>query len=139
MNIKPIRTDEDYETACRRIDEIFHAEAGTPEDDELEILLTLVDKYEEAHFKIGMPHPIEAIKIQMNHLEISRKELMEYLDKSSGRISDILNCRRPLTLNDIRRLSERLHIPISVLSQEYEIITNTLAARRCNRECCATS
>ncbi|AFM27349.1 transcriptional regulator [Desulfomonile tiedjei] len=58
MNIKPIRTDEDYDTACRRIDEIFHAEPGTPEDDELEILLTLVDKYEEAHFKVGMRHSI---------------------------------------------------------------------------------
>jgi HTH-type transcriptional regulator / antitoxin HigA len=139
MNVKPIRTEADYETACKRIDEIFGAEPGTAEDDELEILLTLVDKYEEAHFKIGMPHPIEAIKIQMNHLEISRKELMEYLDKSSGRISDILNCRRPLTLKDIRRLSDCLHIPISVLSQEYDITGNTVTARQCDREYCATS
>jgi HTH-type transcriptional regulator / antitoxin HigA len=64
MDIRLIRTREDYEAACKRIDEIFQAEPGTPEDDELEILVTLVDKYEEEHFPLGMPHPVEAIDIQ---------------------------------------------------------------------------
>lgn len=121
MTIKPIRTEEDYEAVCRRIDEIFQAEAGTPEDDELEVLLILVDKYEEEHCSIGMPHPIEAIRMQMENLNISRKDLMERLGKSSGRMSDILNCRRKLTLDDVRNFSKVLHIPTEVLSQEYPL------------------
>jgi HTH-type transcriptional regulator / antitoxin HigA len=138
MNIKPLRTDEDYRTACERIDEIFNAELGTQEDDELEILLTPVDRYEEINFKIRMPHPIEAIKTQMEHLNISRKRLMGCLNKSSGRISDILNCRRSLTLKDIRRLSELLHIPISVLSHKYELVDSSISNNQRDRECCTT-
>jgi HTH-type transcriptional regulator / antitoxin HigA len=121
MHIRPIKTVEDYEEACKRIDEIFQAEPGTPEDDELEILTTLVDRYEEEKFPIGMPHPVKAIEIQMQALGITRKDLGEYLGKSSGRISDILNCRRALTLNDIRKLSKLLHLPMEVLSQEYKL------------------
>jgi HTH-type transcriptional regulator / antitoxin HigA len=121
MNIRPIRTEEDYEAACIRIDRIFDAEPGSPEDDELEILATLVDAYEEKHFPIGMPHPIEAIKIRMEDLGLSRKDLMEHLGKSSGRVSDILNCRRALTLDDIRKLSRLLHLPTDVLAQEYSL------------------
>lgn len=121
MNIRPIRTEEDYEESCKRIDEIFQAEPGSPEDDELEILVTLVDAYEEKHFLIDMPHPIEAIKIRMEDLGLARKDLMEHLGKSSGRVSDILNCRRALTLGDVRAFSKLLHIPTKVLSQEYPL------------------
>jgi HTH-type transcriptional regulator/antitoxin HigA len=121
VEIKPIRTEEDYESACRRIDEIFQAEPGSKEEEELDILATLVDAYEEEHFPLGKPHPIEAIKIQMENLGMSRKDLMEALGKSSGRVSDILNKRRHLTLDDIRKLSTLLHIPIDVLSQEYSM------------------
>jgi len=121
MDIRPIRTQEDYEMACNRIEQIFHAEPGSKEDDELEVLITLVNAYEELHFPIGAPHPIEAIKIQMQNLNVSRRDLMEHLKKSSGRISDILNCRRGLTLADIRRLNRTLHIPVEVLSQDYPI------------------
>ena len=121
MIIKPIRTENDYEAACKRIDEIFQAEEGTAEDDELEVLLTLVDKYEEERFPIGMPHPIEAIRIQMKNLNMSRNYLLESLGKSSGRMSDILNCRRRLTLNDVRNFSKLLHIPVHVLAQEYPL------------------
>lgn len=121
MNIRPIRTEEDYDSACKRIDEIFQAEPGSPEDDELEILVTLVDAYEEKHFPIGMPHPIEAIKIRMEDMGLTRKDLMEHLGKSSGRVSDILNCRRALTLGDVRALSRLLHLPTEVLSQAYPL------------------
>jgi len=121
MDIRPIRTEKDHEAACKRIDEIFQAEPGTPEEEELDILVTLVDAYEEKHFPMGKPHPIEAIKIQMEGLGISRKDLMQHLGKSSGRISDMLNCRRALTLNDIRKLAELLHLPMEVLSQEYPL------------------
>ena len=123
MRIRPVRTEEDYEAACKRIDAIFQAEPGTPKDDELEILTVLVDAYEEEHFPIGMPHPVEAVKIQMENLGMSRKDLMDSLGKSSGRISDILNKRRALTLGDIRKLSDLLHIPIEVLSQDYPLET----------------
>jgi HTH-type transcriptional regulator / antitoxin HigA len=121
MNVKPIRTEEDYEAACRRIDEIFQAESGTEEEEELDILATMVDAYEEKRFPIGKPHPIEAIKIQMENLGVSRKDLMKSLGKSSGRVSDILNARRHLPLADIRKLSALLHIPIEVLSQDYPL------------------
>jgi HTH-type transcriptional regulator/antitoxin HigA len=121
MKIKPIRTEEDYEAACKRIDEIFHANEGTEEDDELDVLLTLVDKYEEERFPIGMTHPIEAIRMQMEHLNLSRNDMMERLGKSSGRISDILNRRRRLTLDDIRNFSKLLHIPLEVLAQKYPL------------------
>ncbi len=121
MNIRPIKTKSDYEAACERIDEIFQAEPGSLLEEELDILVTLVDAYEEKHFPMGKPHPIEAIKIQMEGLRITRRDLMEHLGKSSGRISDVLNCRRALTLNDIRKLSKLLHIPMEVLSQEYPL------------------
>jgi HTH-type transcriptional regulator/antitoxin HigA len=121
MDIRPIHTQKDYEMACERIEQIFHAEPGSKEDDELEVLITLVDAYEERHFPLGMPHPVEAIKIQMQSLGLSRKHLMDHLKKSSGRISDILNCRRGLTLADIRTLSKMLHIPLEVLSQDYRL------------------
>jgi HTH-type transcriptional regulator / antitoxin HigA len=121
MNIRPIKTEEDYEAACERIDEIFHAEPGTPEEEELDILATLVDAYEEKHFPMGKPHQVEAIKIQMEGLGFTRKDLMQHLGKSSGSVSDILNCRRSLTLRDIRKLSELLRLPTEVLSQEYEL------------------
>jgi HTH-type transcriptional regulator/antitoxin HigA len=131
VNIKPIRTERDYELACKRIDEIFQAESGSPEDDEPDILATLVDAYEQKHFPIVMPHPIEAIKIQMEAHGVSRKDLMEWLGKSSGRISDLLNCRRALTLEAIRVLSARLHIPERVLTQDYEI-SGAGTSKACN-------
>ncbi len=121
MDIRPIRTEADYEAACKRIDDIFQAEPGSEAEEELDILATLVDAYEEKQFPIQKPHPIEAIKIQMENLGVSRKDLMELLGKSSGRISDILNCKRHLTLGDIRKLIVFLHIPIDVLSQDYSL------------------
>ena len=87
----------------------------------MEILATLVDAYEEKHFPIGMPHPVEAIKIRLEDLGLTRKDLMEHLGKSSGRVSDILNSRRALTLSDVRALSRLLHLPTEVLSQEYPL------------------
>jgi HTH-type transcriptional regulator / antitoxin HigA len=125
MNIKPIRSEEDYEAACSRIDEIFQAEPGSPEDDELEILLTLVEKYQDEHYAMRMPDPIVAIEIQMRNLGLSRKDLMECLGKSSGRVSDILNRRRALSLKEVRKLSNVLHIPIEVLSQDYVLEVRT--------------
>ena len=79
------------------------------------------DVHEEKHFPVGMPHPVEAIRIRMADLGLRRKDLMEHLGKSSGRVSDILNCRRALTLGDVRTLSSLLHLPAEVLLQEYSL------------------
>jgi HTH-type transcriptional regulator / antitoxin HigA len=128
MTIRPIRTEETYEAACRRIDELFQAEPGSPEEEELDILVTLVDAYEAERFDIGMPHPVEAIEIQMLNLGVSRNDLGQWLGKSTGRISDMLNCRRHLTLEAIRTLSHKLHIPIEVLAQDYPIRCATRGA-----------
>jgi antitoxin component HigA of HigAB toxin-antitoxin module len=84
-----------------------------------------VDAYEEKQFVVGMPHPIEAIAIQMRNLDVSRKDLGEWLGKSSGRISDLLNCRRHLTLEAIRILSDKLQIPVEVLAQDYPVSDTT--------------
>ena len=121
MNIRPIRTEEDYESACKRIDEIFQAEPGSPEDDELEILATLVDAYEEKALSGWYASPHRGDKDSMEDLGLTRKDLMEHLGKSSGRVSDILNCRRALTLGDVRALSKLLHLPTEVLSQDYPL------------------
>jgi HTH-type transcriptional regulator / antitoxin HigA len=125
MTTRPIRTEEDYEAACRRIDEIFQADPDSPEGEELEILATLVDAYEEEHFPIGEPHPIEVIEIQMHNLGVSRKDLGQWLGKSTGGISDLLNCRRRMTLNAIRILSQKLRIPVELLSRDYPIQQDT--------------
>ena len=120
MDIKPIHTEEDYEAALSRIEEIFDAERDTPEGDELEILASLVEVYEKKHYPVGMPDPIEAIKIRMEDLGLDRKDLEDVIG-SKGRISEILNRRRPLTLPMVQRLSEKLGLPTEVLAQPYPL------------------
>ncbi len=120
MKIKPIRTDKDYEAALARIAEIFDAEPDTSDGDELEILASLVEVYEKKHYPIGMPDPIEAIKIRMEDLGLDRKDLEDVIG-SKGRISEILNRKRPLTLPMVQRLSEKLGLPTEVLAQTYPL------------------
>jgi HTH-type transcriptional regulator / antitoxin HigA len=120
MNIKPIRTEEDYETALGRIEEIFDAEPDTPDGEELEILAALVEVYEKKHFPVELPDPIEAIKIRMEDLGFDRKDLEDAIG-SKGRISEILNRRRPLTLPMVIKLSEKLGLPTEILAQSYPL------------------
>jgi len=120
MKIKPIRTEEDYRKTLARVKEIWDAEPGTSESDELEILLPLIEDYEEIHYHIPLPDPVEAIKIRMEELGLSRKDL-EPCVGSRGRVSDILNRRRPLTLTMIRKLSEKLGLPGDVLIKPYPL------------------
>ena len=120
MDIKPIRTEEDYESALSRIEEIFDAERDTPEGDELEILASLIEVHEKKHYPIGLPDPIEAIKIRMEDLGLARKDLEDVIG-SKGRISEIFNRRRPLTLPMVQRLSEKLGLPTEVLAQPYPL------------------
>jgi HTH-type transcriptional regulator / antitoxin HigA len=120
MKIKPIRTEKDYRKTLKRAGEIWDAQAGTPEADELEILLPLIEDYEEIHYRIDPPDPIEAIRIRMEELGLKRKDLEPCIG-SRGRVSDILNRRRPLTLPMIRKLSEKLGLPGDVLISPYSL------------------
>jgi len=118
MNIKPIRNEADYQKALERLELIFDAKRGTPEGDELEILAIVVDNYENEHFPIGMPDPISAIKFRMEQMGMKQKDLVEMVGFKS-RVSEIMNNKRKLTLDMIRKLSANLHIPTEVLIQEY--------------------
>ena len=118
MDIKPIKNEKDYQQALKRLESIFDAKKGTKEGDELEILSILIDKYESEHFPIGMPDPIEAIKFRMEQMGMKQKDLAEVVGFKS-RVSEILNKKRKLTLDMIRKISASLHIPADVLVQEY--------------------
>ena len=119
MEIRPIKTEADYEAALAEIETLFEAELGTPESDRLEVLTTLVEAYEEAHYAIPSPDPIEAIKYYMESRGLERRDLEPYLG-SRARVSEILNRKRPLSLTMIRRLNENLGIPAEVLIQPYD-------------------
>lgn len=118
MEIKAIKTTQDYDQALNRLGEIFHAEIDTPEGDEAEVLSILIEKYEDENYPIGMPDPIEAIKFRMEQMGMKQKDLVEIVGFTS-RVSEILNKKRKLTLNMIRQLHTKLNIPTDVLVQEY--------------------
>lgn len=119
MNIKPIRTEDDYRAALANIDRLMDAAPDTPEGDRLDVLATLVAAWEERHVPIEEPDPVEAIRHRMEALGMSRKEL-EALIGGRGRVSEVLNRKRPLSLTMIRRLSDTLRIPAGVLIRPYE-------------------
>lgn len=118
MEIKAIKTEKDYRKALDRLKTIFHADEDTPNGDEAEVLSILIEKYEDENFPIGMPDPIEAIKFRMEQMGMNQKDLAEVVGFTS-RVSEILNRKRKLTLNMIRKLSDALQIPTEVLVQEY--------------------
>ncbi len=118
MNIAPIRNEKDYQKALEQLELIFDAKKGTEKSDELEILSILIDRYENEKFPIGMPDPIEAIKFRMEQLGMKQKDLAEVVGFKS-RVSEILNKKRKLTLDMIRKLNTTLHIPTEVLVQDY--------------------
>ena len=118
MNIVPIRNEKDYQNALDRLEAIFDAKMGTVEGDELEILSILIDRYENENFPISMPDPIEAIKFRMEQMGMKQKDLAKVVGFKS-RVSEILNKKRKLTLDMIRKLNTTLHIPTEVLVQEY--------------------
>jgi len=118
MKITPIRNEKDYQNALKRLEVIFDAKKGTEQGDELEIVSILIDNYENEHFPIGMPDPIEAIKFRMEQMGMKQKDLAEIFGFKS-RVSEILNKKRKLTLEMVRKLNTTLHIPTEVLIQEY--------------------
>ena len=118
MEIRPIKTAEDYEKALERLEMIFDSKPGSKEGDELELLSILIDKYENEHFPIPAPDPIEAIKFRMEQLGYKQQDLAELIGFKS-RVSEILNRKRKLTLEMIRKLHTALNIPTDILIQEY--------------------
>lgn len=118
MTIKPIKTKKDYQAAQARLEAIFDARPGTPEGDELEVLGILIDKYEQEHYPIDFPDPIEAIKFRMEQMNYTQSDLAKVVGLKS-RASEILNKKRKLTLEMIRQLHTALNIPTDVLIQNY--------------------
>ncbi len=120
MNIRPIRTEKDYDAALARIEQIWEAEPGTPESDELDVLSLLVEAYEAEHHPIPPPDPIEAIKFRMEQMGLSRKDLEPFIGHR-GRVTEVLNRKRGLSIDMIRRLNQGLGIPADVLIAEYPL------------------
>jgi len=118
MDIKPIKTEIDYQAALLEIEGLMHAEPDTPEGDRLDIMTTLVEAYEARHYPIEAPDPIEAILHRMEALGMDRKDL-EKIIGTRARVSEILNRKRPLTINMIRRISEKMQISANVLIKPY--------------------
>ncbi len=118
MNIKPIKTEQDYQEALDRLEVIFDAKKGSPEGDELEILGLLIEKYESVHFPIDLPDPIEAIKFRMEQMGYTQSDLVKIIGLK-GRVSEILNKKRKLTLEMIRKIHLALNIPTEILVQAY--------------------
>jgi HTH-type transcriptional regulator/antitoxin HigA len=118
MTLKIIKTEKDYTLALKRLEEIFDAKKGTKQGDELELLALLIDNYEKDKYAIDLPDPIEAIKFRMEQLGYKQKDLAEVIGLKS-RVSEILNRKRKLTLEMIRKLHEILGIPTEVLIKEY--------------------
>ena len=117
MIYKVIKTEEDYQKALSRIDKLMNAEPNTPEGDELELLVTLVELYEEKKYPIDMPDPIEAIKFRMEQLGLNQQALVPFIG-SKSKASEVLNKKRPLSLSMMRALHRGLAIPAEILLQE---------------------
>ena len=112
--VKPIRSEADYEGALAEVERLWGARSGTPEGDRLDVLATLIDAYESAHQPIDPPDPIEAIKFRMEQQGLTRKDLEGVLGTRT-RVAEVLNRRRGLSINMIRRLHDKLGISAEVL------------------------
>ena len=120
MNIKPIKSDQDYKIALERLEQIFDAAPDTKEGDEADILSMLIDNYENQYYPIEVPDPIEAIKIRMEEMNLKQKDLVGILGGKS-RVSEVLNKKKKLTVEMIRALEHTLHISASVLVNNYQL------------------
>jgi len=122
MNWKIIRTEEEYQTALGRLDEIFDSNKEDVHFDEAELLVMLIEKYEmETEPAFKNPDPIEVIKYKMESNELRNKDLVEIIG-SKSKVSEVLNRKRRLTLEMIRNISKSLHIPAELLINDYELI-----------------
>ena len=120
MIIKLIKTDVDYKEALKRIEIIFDAAIGTPESDEADVLGLMIDEYEKKHYPIEAPDPIEAIKIRMEEMHLKQVDLVDAIGGKS-RVSEILNRKRKLTVDMIRKLNRRLNLSPGLLINDYQL------------------
>ncbi len=120
MNIKLIKTEKDYQLALDRLDKIFDAPDGSPDSDEADLLALLIDEYENKYYPIEAPDPIEAIRIRMEEMQLKQKDLAEELG-GKNRASEILNRKRKLTVDMIRKLADKLKLSASLLIQDYNL------------------
>ena len=120
MEIRPIKTEKDYQNALERLNEIFDAAKGSIETDEADILAILVDEYEKKHYPIEAPDPIEAIKIRMEELHLKQIDLVKEFGGKS-RVSEMLNRKRKLTLEMIRFLNQKLNLSANILIKDYQL------------------
>ena len=118
MKVKVIKTEEEYNQALKRLEVIFNAPAGTTEGDEAELLTILIEKYEDEHYPIEAPDPIEAIKFRMEQMDMNNKDLAEIIGYKS-RVSEIFNRKRKLSLKMIKNLHEKMKIPYESLLTNY--------------------
>src|SRR3989441_1673637 len=116
MEIRPIRTEADYEAAMRRIETLWGSDRGTPQGDELDVLATLVEAYERAHYPIDLPDPIAAIKFRLEQEGKDYRALIGVIGQRT-RVYEVMRGARPLSLNMIRNLHRKLEIPADVLIQ----------------------
>jgi HTH-type transcriptional regulator / antitoxin HigA len=124
LEFRPIRTEGDYRAALNEIEKLFNAEPNTPECDLLEVLTMLVEAYEQQHYPIQPPEPIEAILYYLESGGLSADDL-EPIIGSLGKVKDILNRQQALTLEMIRRLHQELGISAEVLIQPYSLMKNS--------------
>lgn len=120
MEIKPIRTEEDYENALDRLEIIFDAPINSIEGDEAEILSLLIENYENKVYPIEAPDPIEAIRIRMEEMNLKQKDLVGLIGGKS-RVSEVLNRKKRLTVDMIRELEKKLSISATVLVSNYSL------------------
>ena len=132
LKIRPIKTEADYDAALARAEELMDANAGTREADELDVLTTLIEAYEDKHYPMDLPDPIEAIKFRMEQQGLTRKDL-EPLIGSRTRVAEVLNRKRNLSIAMIRRLNAALGISAEVLMQPSRGDKNRLPASRAKK------
>jgi HTH-type transcriptional regulator/antitoxin HigA len=127
MQIRPIRTKGDHRAALKEIEHLMDARRGTPEGDRLEVLTILVERYEEQEEPIEPPNPIDALRYHMESRGLTRRNLEDFIG-SRARVAEVLNRRRPLTIDMIRRLHEGLGISADVLIRPYNLRARRSAA-----------
>jgi len=120
MDIKLIKTEADYRLTLKRLEVIFDAAIGTTESDEADILGLMIDEYERKHYPIEAPDPIEAIKIRMEEMQLKQVDLVDEIGGKS-RVSEVLNRKRKLTVDMIRKLTTRLNLSPGLLIHDYQL------------------
>jgi len=124
MKVNIIRTEADHQKALARMEKLWGSPSGTPKGDELELLMLVVEAYEEANYPVPPPDPIEAIRFRMDQQGLSASALAERLDLTRARVSEILNRKRALTLDQVRRIHS-IGVPADVLVRDYELTRTT--------------